>query len=54
MRVVVNFHLRGESWIIHCMPETTQTPIRSIVRTAKPDTLILLLRCVGANQTDIE
>jgi hypothetical protein len=54
MRVVVNFRLRGGAWVIHCTPETVHTPISPIVRTAEPDTLIHLLRYVGANDTDID
>jgi len=54
MRVVVNFHRHGEAWVIHCTPETAHRPISPIVRTAELDTLIHLLRYVGAEDTDIE
>ncbi len=54
MRIMVNFQLEREAWIIQCTPETDRMPISPIVRTSEPDTLIHLLRYVGANDTDIE
>ena len=54
MRVQVQFELHGETWLVHCRAEGGKRIIGPIVRVADADTLIYLLRYVGANDAEID
>ena len=49
MRVIVNFMLRDGMWLVHCIADDAKTVISPMQRIAEQDTLIHLLRYVGAN-----
>jgi hypothetical protein len=48
MRVLVNFQLSGDAWVIHCLAEDARTPISRSIRTRKQSTLLRLLVACGA------
>ena len=54
MRVTVSFDLHVDTWIVCCFAEGARGPISREVRIADADTLIHLLRYVGANDAEID
>ena len=54
MRVIVNFMLRDGMWLVHCIADDAKTVISPMQRIAEQDTLIHLLRYVGANDDEIQ
>jgi len=54
MRVRVQFELQGETWLVHCRAGSGERLIGPVVRVADADTLIHLLRYVGANDAEID
>jgi hypothetical protein len=54
MRVLVNFMLRKETWFVHAITEDAKTPISPILTIRELDTLIRLLRYIGAGDAEID
>lgn len=54
MRVMVNFMLRGEKWLVHSIADDSKTPISPILPVSDQSTLIRLLRYVGATDVELE
>jgi hypothetical protein len=52
MRILVNFMLR-DVWHVHCMDEDGRTPISPLCTVRDRDTLVRLLRYVGAADRDM-
>jgi hypothetical protein len=53
MRILVNFQLR-RAWSVHCIAEDCKTSISPFIQVASQETLIRLLRYVGAGDAEIE
>lgn len=52
MRVIVNFMYRN-GWFVHCLADDARTPISPYITVATLETLIRLLRYVGAGEIEI-
>lgn len=52
VEILVNF-VRNRDWSVHCMTEDARTPISPVVYTKKKETLIRLLRYIGAGDAEI-
>jgi hypothetical protein len=53
MRILVNLQ-DNDGWWIHCIAEDARTPISPFVSVASVQSLIRLLRYVGATEENIE
>jgi hypothetical protein len=54
MLVIVSFKRQGDAWVVRCLAEVGGRPISPEVRIADVDTLVHLLRYVGANDAEID
>jgi hypothetical protein len=54
MRVTVSFEFHGDTWMVCCLAKGGNRPISPGVRIADAETLIHLLRYVGANDVEID
>jgi hypothetical protein len=51
---MINYTLRKETWFVHAIADDALTPISPILPIRDYDTLIRLLRYVGARDSDID
>jgi hypothetical protein len=54
VRVLVNFMLRKDTWFVHAITEDARTLISPILEVREQDTLIRLLRYIGAGDAEID
>jgi len=53
VRIIINFQSRLGVWAVHCLLEGARTPISAFVTMKSYDTLMRLLRYVGATDAVI-